>query len=157
MYRARTETLRNSFIPSMTRTWNDLDDSIKFIGSIHDLKAHLRKNDTKPPPFYYAGDRKSQIFHTRMRMGCSPLRNDLFKMNIIDRQDCDCGYPIENPKHYFFDCPHYAEERRIFQEIDVAFTHDVKTFLFGDATKTIRQNTKLFETICQYIKSTKRF
>ena len=58
-------------------------------------------------------------------------------MNIIERQDCDCGYPIEDPKHYLFDCPHYAEERRIFQEIDVAFTHDVKTFLFGDATKIL--------------------
>ena len=157
LHRARTEMLRNSFIPSMTKTWNDLEDSIKYIGSIHDFKSHLRKDDTKPPPYYYAGDRRSQIYHTRMRMGCSSLRNDLFNMKIIDRKDCDCGHPTEDASHYLFSCPNYAEERIIFQDIDNGFSHDSKTFLFGDRSKTVKQNTKLFVTICQYIKNTKRF
>ena len=78
-------------------------------------------------------------------------------MKIIDRKDCDCGHPTEDATHYLFKFPNYTDERRIFAVVDGDFTHDSNTFLFGDASKTIKQNIKLFETVCKYIKSTKRF
>ena len=57
------------------------------------------------------GDRKSSILHARFRMGCSSLKYDLFSLNIIDSPKCDCGFPNETCKHYFFDCRLYVRER----------------------------------------------
>ena len=42
---------------------------------------------------------------TRIRHRSSSLKDDLCGVNIIPSPACNCGAPIENADHYFFECP----------------------------------------------------
>jgi hypothetical protein len=53
----------------------------------------------RPTFFFYVGSRLGQIFHARIRMGCSALNSDLFRKNIVNSPHCTCG-AIETPTHY---------------------------------------------------------
>ena len=52
----------------------------------------------------FYGDRKSQILHTRLRLKCSSLNNNLFLKNIVDSPICVCG-ESESNHHYLYECP----------------------------------------------------
>ena len=98
-------TLRmNSFVSHMVDKWNSLDDDIKLTAGLKEFTRHLKKNDKKPPKYYSVGDRKSNIHHARMRMKCSLLSDDLYKMHIIEDPKCACGYANEDATHYLFQC-----------------------------------------------------
>ena len=49
--------------------------------------------------FYYTGDRKSQILHTRLRTNCIGLNISLYQKNIVDSPMCNCG-AVESTDHY---------------------------------------------------------
>ena len=78
--KCKTTTFGNTFIPRMTRHWNTLESNATYIGSLPDLKRMLKKDDKQVPQRFYQGDRKWTNIHTQMRLGCSPLRHDLFTM-----------------------------------------------------------------------------
>ena len=50
--------------------------------SVNSLKRSLNRGATVLPKYYYSGNRKFQILHTRLRTNCSSLSNDLFLKNI---------------------------------------------------------------------------
>jgi hypothetical protein len=101
LVKANTTSFQNSYIPITVKQWNNLDENIRFIGSLLDFKHHLKKDDNKVPIYYYTGDRPSQIVHARMRMGCSPLKHDLHTMHILDHGGCECGHEREDCNNFF--------------------------------------------------------
>ena len=156
-YKCNNTAYQQTFFPKQVKKWNELDSSIKFIGSLQDFKKKLRESDKKVPKHYYTGVRKWQLIHTRMRLGCSPLRDDLHTMKIIDISDCDCGHHCEDVYHFFFVCPNYAHIRNIFHNIHPSIQHTVSNFLYGKKTASLKINQSLFETVQTFIKLSNRF
>ena len=75
---SRTTLFYNSFLPSSIRDWNRLNPDIRNAGTLDAFKFKLNQNLPVIPKRYYSGIRKPQIWHTRIRTGCSSLKNDLF-------------------------------------------------------------------------------
>ena len=75
---SRTTLFYNSFLPSSIRDWNRLNLGIRNAGTLDAFKFKLNQNLPVIPKHYYSGIRKNQIWHTRIRTGCSSLKNDLF-------------------------------------------------------------------------------
>ena len=152
-----TTTFSTSFIPFYTRMWNLLSTESKYIGNLFEFKRSLIKTNARTPKYYYTGDRFSQIIHTRMRMGCSPLKHDLYMMYIVQDNACSCGHLIENCHHFFFECPLYNHIRDVFNAIDASIDHSVTNFLFGSKKATVAQNKVLFSVVTEFIRESKRF
>ena len=155
--RIRTSTFNQSFIPFYTKKWNNLTMDLRFIGSLHDFKRAINKDKLKVPKYYYVGSRLSQIIHSRMRMSCSPLKYDLYKMHIIDDSRCSCGNDREDVPHFFFQCPLYNDLRSLFDEVDTTIPINVHNFLFGCENATISNIKNLFAIISNFILQSKRF
>ena len=155
--KCKTITYSNTFIPRMTRHWNTLESSITYVGSLPDLKRMLKKDDKRVPQRFYQGDRKWSTILTRMRLGCSPLKHDLFMMRIIQSEDCDCGHHCEDTFHFFFVCPQYTHIRQILNEIHPSVTHTVNNFLFGMNNVNNIINNNLLNTVLKYIRLSNRF
>ena len=153
----RSTSYQDSFIPSSIKLWNMLPKPIRDAQSVVEFKNNLKKHDSKIPDYYYSGNREGQIILSRMRMQCSPLKNDLYHMHIIDDCSCSCGYHTEDSSHYLFDCPHYDHLRHLFQGIDPGIDHDVVTFLYGSRNVESTSNAKLFAIITKFISKSGRF
>ena len=97
---ARTTLYFNSFLPATVRAWNDVPDEVKQSESLNTFKSFLNKDRMSVPKHFYAGNRKAQILHTRLRTNCSSLNLDLFLRNISDSPLCQCG-SVENAQHFF--------------------------------------------------------
>jgi len=55
-------------------------------------------------------NRQYDTFLTQIRLGLSPLRNQLFVYNIIDNPFCpSCGSELEAPLHFFFECTFHKD------------------------------------------------
>ena len=76
----------------------------------HRLELHF-----PPPikmPWFSVGERFVNIHHTRIRIGCSKLKGHLhFNLHVEDDPSCRCGFGIEDPYHFLFTCPLYAQIR----------------------------------------------
>ena len=81
---ARTNLYFQSFLPSVVRKWNDLSDEAKRSSSVTSFKNYLNRNRTSIPKYFYTGNRKTQILHTRLRTKCSSLNSDLYSKNITE-------------------------------------------------------------------------
>ena len=75
---SRTTLFYNSCLPSTIRDWNRLNPDIRNASTLDAFKHKLKQNLPVIPKHYYSGIRKYQILHTRIRTGCSLLKNDLF-------------------------------------------------------------------------------
>ena len=106
LIKANTNQFSSSFIPLMTKAWNQLDETIRYIGSLSDFKRHLAKDDGKTPSYYYNGNRKSQILMSKLRMKCSQLDSHLYRHHLLESSACEsCGHYAEDTEHYLFHCP----------------------------------------------------
>ena len=110
--RAKTNQYNNSFLPSTLKDWNNFPIEAKQVNTLGSFKYFLEKDKKYGPKYYYYGNRKAQILHTRLRTGCSSLNLDLFLKNITDTPLCNCG-TIENAEHYFFHCRLYQRQRTL--------------------------------------------
>ena len=106
---ARTNLYYNSFLPSVIREWNNLPLDVRNSDSLNSFKRRLNDRDRYIPKYYYSGNRKLQILHTRLQTGCSSLNHDLFLKHITDSPLCRCG-EIENTEHYFMSCRLYHNQ-----------------------------------------------
>ena len=100
MVEARTNLYYQSFLPSVVRDWNSLDDEDRPSASVSSFKNRLNRHRMTIPKYYYVGDRKLQVLHTRLRTKCSSLNYDLFLKNVAESLLCNCG-SIESAQHYF--------------------------------------------------------
>ena len=156
-YKITKTQFTKTFFPTMVRKWNFLDNDIKYIGSIHDLKHKLKQTDKRMPLYYYCADRYSQVLHSRMRMECSPLKSDLFNMHIIESKECDCGHHTENSKHFFLECPLYDNARQELANANPGVDMTIQNILFGDRNASNSRNRQFFLNIAKFIKDSERF
>ena len=63
--------------------------------------ANQLTTDMNPPQkLYLQGKRLAQIYHTRLRTGCSTLRLNLYSKHILEHPLGNCS-EIEDPFHFF--------------------------------------------------------
>ena len=154
---ARTNLYFQSFLPSVVRKWNDLSDEAKRFSSVTSFKNYLNRNRTSIPKFFYTGNRKTQILHTRLRTKCSSLNSDLYYKNITESPFCRCGQ-VENSHHYLRCCPFYTAQRNeLFNAVSEYQTISLNLLLYGDASLPYTTNVLIFEKVQKYISDTKRF
>lgn len=55
-------------------------------------------------------DRRSSVYHARLRNNCSNLNHDLYINHLELNSVCDYVDYVENAKYYFFNCPKYVEQ-----------------------------------------------
>ena len=153
---ARTNLYYQSFLPSAIRGWNNLPIEIKQSDSVNSFKKHLFKKQPVPK-YYYIGNRRAQILHTRLRTNCSSLNIDLFTRNISDSPLCSCG-SIEDAQHYFFHCKHYTVQRHtLLNAISAYIVPSLKCFLYGDTSLSLEHNSIIFQHVQKFIVDMKRF
>ena len=155
----RTRQYYNSFLPSVIREWNGLSEETRNASSVSVFKSRLDQNVIVPqiPKYFYIGDRRLQMLHTRLRTNCSALNQDLFRKNISDTSHCICG-STETADHFLLECPLYHGQRQeLFQVISLICPISVDVLLFGNSTVIYENNVKIFEAVHNYFKKSKRF
>ena len=153
----RTELYNKSFIPSTTRLWNSLPDTVKSTSSLSHFKKLISISDTVVPGYFYYGERSEQIIHCRIRMGMSNLKFDLFNRHLSENSSCSCGYPAENAEHYLLDCPLYTAIRNTTIHTLSPSYKDTETLLKGHPALSLDENIAVFEIVHDYIKKSGRF
>ena len=97
-----------------------------------EFRRELNRTKAKRNELYYFGERKYAIIHSRMRMGCSQLNSDLYKIGVVESPSCSCGANRETVHHFFFECDKYVILRNELQCKIIRFGNfNLKTVLFG--------------------------
>ena len=58
--RPKTNLYQNSFLSKTVRNWNNLPIEITSASSLNSFKTLINRNLTKPPKYYYEGDRQAK-------------------------------------------------------------------------------------------------
>ena len=155
---ARTSRYLNSFFPLTVREWNLLPSDIRHIQDFDRFKSALTKEYPISNKLYAHGQRKTNILHARIRMGCSGLNAHLFQNYITDSPRCACGDPYEDPLHYLVACPRFEIQRNDLQmAISEITSCSIGTILYGSRLCTTAQNKMIFDSVQLYIRRTGRF
>ena len=157
----RTQLFSNSFVPSSTTLWNNLSHELKSATSINSFKHLLNKEifpTVEVPRWYLIGERKFSIIHARMRNSCSNLNFHLFCNHLSQNAFCSCGEVIENEEHFLFVCPKYSNLRvKLFHDLRIFHPLNTNLLLFGKPELSYEDNCKIFLSVQNYIKGSKRF
>ena len=151
--KTNTQSLYQSFFPSVIREWNILTTQIKESPTIERFRELITPEKTRTPRRFYCGERKFQIYHNRLRLRCSDLSEDLYNVNIKDTPMCMCGQAVEDAEHYLLECTRYQGIRRRTN----IHLFDIDTLLFGDNNITEDENVFIFKLVQDFIKQSKRF
>ena len=152
---ANTHIYKESFLPSVIRLWNALPTDTKESATITSFKRKINSSCQKPKPFYYWGSRKGQVYHTRLRLGCSSLNYDLYRKSISDSPNCQCG-DIETVAHFLLACPLFTIQRNTFL-VDLPCPPTHQHLLYGSELLDEEHNRLLFSKVQEYIVATRRF
>lgn len=153
---ARTTLYYNSFLPSAVRDWNLLSSDIRNSETLSIFKSKLKANKRCTPSYYYKGNRKLQVLHTRLRTNCSALNYHLFLKNISSSPLCQCGQ-LETTYHYFFECSFFNVSRQNLLHNLRDFHITLETLLFGNQALSDHDNMTIFLQVHSYIHDSKRF
>ena len=138
------------------RDWNLTEDTVRLTQSVNCFKRSI-KVTRDIPKYYFSGDRKGQILHTRLRTGCSSLNYHLFCKNIINDELCVCGNR-EDTKHFLFVCPRFQMQRQIMVHKLLSMCNiSLHVLLYGDNSLSFQQNVEIFQIVQDFIVRTKRF
>ena len=152
---ANTTLYKDSFLPSVIRQLNMLPEQIKNSQTFLTFKNNLNSSLDKQKTYYYHGSRKGQIYHTRLRLGCSSLNFDLHRKSITDSPNCRCG-GIETVGHFLLQCPLYNVLRNnLLSDLPCPATH--QHLLYGSELLDDSQNCQLFEKVQKFVIATGRF
>ena len=154
---SRTVHYQNSFLPRTVSEWNALPNNIKSLPSLNSFKSFLNRNQSPIPSYYFIGERKYQVLHTRLRLGCSSLNADLFRNHVSAIDTCQCGQ-IETATHYLLLCPIYRNVRTttigtIIENINLdillkgcpLYSEDVNISIFLKVQDFIRKSNRFWE------------
>ena len=119
------------------------------------FKRLLNRNLIQPLKYFNSGCRISQILHTRLRLGCSSLNSDLYRINIVNHSSCSYG-GFESVYRFFYMCPRYTHlSNACFA--DELQRLNVNQLLFGVIDATTQENELLFPKVQDFIIKSKRF
>ena len=143
---AKSQQYFNSFLPSVTRAWNGLQEDIKNAQTITTFKYKLKRNLNKPPAYYFSGTRLGQIYHTRLRLSCSSLHHHLFLKNIINDPLCECG-TVEDTIyiyiHFFLICSRFRNLRHaLLNTISTFCQPTLEVILYGSTNISVEEKNK---------------
>ena len=149
------------FYPRTVMEWNNLDRNIRQATSAESFKLKVNKDTkSKPPDWFYIGDRRWAVNHARLRMMCSSLNDHLYsQLHVVDDPKCNCGNSRETTKHFLLDCPLYHNERAIMLA-DLAgfgFMPTLHNLLYGSNEYDLTTNCRAFEIIQIYLRDSGRF
>ena len=150
----RTTFHSKSFFPSTINSWNNLPSYVKENPSVQFLKLYLNNEKIVVPSFYNVGKRICQIYHARLRLKCSSLREHLYNKNLVENPFCNCGQ-TESVQHYLLECRHYIALRQ--QYIYHIQNITVKLLLYGDTALSEAENADIFKSVQIFIMKSKRF
>ena len=156
----RPQMMRNSYFPSTITAWNNLDLDVRQSQTLSNFKYAIKSRNGiyRVPKHFLIGDRKTNILLTRLRNGCSTLKADLFRVNLIISPICQCGHANEDAFHYLFQCNLYTNQRlRLFHSLLSYVPLTVELLLFGDLNMSVDNNEHIALCIQKYIHETKRF
>mgnify|MGYP001606106713 FL=1 len=156
---SRLNTYKNSFFPRSIESWNKLPTKSKRINSYTGFKEALKQRERDKNILYYYGERWSSVHHARMRMGCSKLNKDLsYNLHVSDDPSCTCGAPLEDAKHYFLQCPLFADIRQqLMIDLQGTMPITIKNLLFGNSNYEYDVNKSVFAAVHTFIVKSKRF
>ena len=152
---ARTNIYQNSFIPRTSKDWNSLPINVMSNPSLPQFKKYLDKNKSKVPPYYYIGDRRCQILHARLRLGCSSLNADLFNNHLSETDKCTCGEP-ETAQHFFFQCANFRAVRAA-TILSLPHQINIEIILKGCPLYDQQSNEEIVLQVHNFIKNSNRF
>ena len=155
---SRTSSFHNTFFPATIRMWNALDPGIRELESIAVFKRSIMPKKQTNPLFSY-GPRRTNVYWSRIRLGCSSLKAQLHAMHIILDPKCPCGYEYEDPYHFFFQCVLYNRQRVSLMETlqKLNLSPDLMVLLHGSEKLNYSENVVLIQSVFDFIIDTKRF
>ena len=153
--KCKTNHYQKSFLPNTIQDWNNLPEETRNSDSINTFKTYLNRDLKQVPMYFFYGERKFQVLHTRLRLGCSSLNADLFHNHVSESDRCRCGEP-ETAKHYFFSCIMY---RNIRTETisNLAYNINIDVLLKGCPLYGDEANIEIFRVVHEFIKKSNRF
>ena len=117
----------------------------------------MSAEDPVVPLYYYSGNRKEQIIHTRLRLGVSDLNYDLFNRHLIDDPLCACGSDSETADHYLLSCPRFRAAR-MDTILKLPQIYICMPFLLkGSQEFHMDINMQIFEMVQKFISKSNRF
>ena len=159
-FRSRINIFQKSFFPRTINDWNLLSSDIRNSSSLYSFKLKLKDIKHKPPDWFYHGERKWSMIHSRLRLLCSELNDHLFShLHVIDDPSCPCGNGRETAKHFLLECPLFTNERTIMlSDINsIGIPPSLSNLLYGCDKYSVELNVKLFESVQNFLKSSERF
>lgn len=94
----------------------------------------------------------------RLRMGCSRLNMDLWKLKVLPNSRCQCGHEPEDLFHFFFVCPRYTPERiELMNLVYEYIAPTAQSLLNGSKDLDSEVNEKIYDKVLWYVAETKRF
>ena len=147
----------NSFFPSAIREWNNLPVEVQCAASVASFNYMLNRNMITIPKYYYFGERKLQILHTRLRLNCSSLNSDLFSKSMVNSPLCTCG-SVENAEHFLLKCHKYDNFRNIlFTSLPLLPNLTLNILLCGDINVSYETNILILNAVHTYIRNFRHF
>ena len=170
MLNVKHEFFKNSFFPSTTIEWNNLDPNIQNSESINIFKKHLL-TFIRPLPnsVFNCHNARGVKLLTRLRLGLSHLREHKFKHSFQDSLSplCDCRQgEVESCTHFLLHCSNFSNERQallnsikkvdstILQRSDSDIT---RILLFGNESFDVNMNTAILNATIDFLITTTRF
>ena len=158
-----------SFFPNTLKLWNSLPKNVQS-RDMQDFKSEIKRK-FKPPKYkhFSKGSKLGNSLLTKIRVGCSDLKQHRFMIGLSDSPECCCHHKIESPEHYFLDCFLYSLERRILFDLIEHFipnftkfnkTRKLDIILKGvniENQELISTNITITKAVQKFILSSKRF
>ena len=160
-FRTQRQFFSKSFFPQTTKDWNELPLELRCAKTLSSFNRMLSvKFPTLHTRLWFGqGDRRLDIIHTRIRMGCSSLKSDLhFNLHVEDNPYCACGRVIETPTHYFLNCIRFRDLRvNLVNEISEYAIPSIGVILSGDINLSVDDNISIVLSVQKCIRLIKRF
>ena len=167
LFKTNHNFYKNSFFPSTTIEWNNLDHDLRNTESYTLFRSSILKFIRPSPNSSYGGQNIMGIkLITRLCLG--HLREHKFRHSFQDTLNplCNCGMDVEFSTHFLLQCLSYINERctlmsnlnRINPQISqTSLQLLTNTLLFRNSSYSDKTNTHILNATIDYIQLTKRF
>jgi hypothetical protein len=173
IFNCRLSCYYRSYFPKSVREWNTLNNDLRECQSLsvfrRKLKGFFFTNHVNP--IYMYGSVNTCNNMSRMRMGLSPIREHLYKINIVESAVCQLCNNNENEDitHFFLHCSKFDTSRiELFSEIINVISPEIirnmteseltNNLLFGfEQSVSNSEKEFLYKEVLKFVTATKRF